>query len=187
MAGGRADPARNERPVKAGGLRDLAVTAGVWLLALLLLIGMAVLVVSAVSNGMRFASTLADRNAALREEPRLEVREASKSAPTVVEGAAAAPSLSTASASPVWVDRPRPNFPWRATRNGAGEGVVVLSCAVTRAGFMAACEVVSENPEGQDFGRAAVAAAMKARVSPQVVDGEPTASRITFTVRFRMQ
>lgn len=76
--------------------------------------------------------------------------------------------------------RPQPNFPEQARANG---GRVELVCVVAAAGRVNNCEVLSEQPSGQGFGRAAIASMRQARI---VVDpsGPQPGARIKATISF---
>jgi protein TonB len=74
----------------------------------------------------------------------------------------------------VWVQRPTARriselFPPRALRAGVG-GRVQLECLVL-AELTVECEVLSEQPPNQGFGRAALSASKDYRVSPTLTDG----------------
>ncbi|GAW40190.1 Gram-negative bacterial tonB protein [Brevundimonas sp. SH203] len=65
-----------------------------------------------------------------------------------------------------------------APRNGE----VVLECRLASDGGLTACLVVSETPEGQGFGQAALGVAKNAKMKPGGAEGQ----RVRFAVRFRL-
>lgn len=87
---------------------------------------------------------------------------------------------------PDWVKRPEPVFPRAAQRADAETGTVSLTCQADARGRMKACWIDDETPQGLGFGEEAVKAAMKARVRPRLVDGQPLESEVVFTVRYRL-
>jgi protein TonB len=85
---------------------------------------------------------------------------------------------------PSWTRQPSPEFPERALARGIESGRVTLNCLVNPNGSMSDCNIVSEDPAGAGFGAAALAAARRARLSPQTVDGAAQGARVNFTTRF---
>jgi len=78
---------------------------------------------------------------------------------------------------PAWVETPgladyQATFP--KTPNGVNDVRVVLGCTVGASGFLSACAVAQETPEGQGYGNGALALAEKFRLSPWSTDGQPT-------------
>ena len=72
---------------------------------------------------------------------------------------------------PVWVQAA--NFDDLAaaypTKGGGVEGYAVAHCQVRRTGALAECQVIKEEPEGRDFGKAAITlAAAKFKIAPQL-------------------
>lgn len=88
--------------------------------------------------------------------------------------------------NPAWAQGPEPAFPRAAQRAGEETGAVSLTCQTDAEGRMRACQIVEETPPGVGFGEETVKAAMKARVRPRLVDGQPSESEIAFTVRYRL-
>jgi protein TonB len=85
---------------------------------------------------------------------------------------AAAPAARPATVS--WAQRPTARriaelYPDRAIRQGVG-GRVQLDCVV-QVNLSVACTILSENPPGLGFGRAALSAAGSYRAQPQLSDG----------------
>jgi protein TonB len=86
---------------------------------------------------------------------------------------------------PVWVDRPRNTeryYPRAAFRQGI-EGRVVLDCLVEVDGRLT-CEVMSETPQQQGFGDAALAIAAAHVMRPAMRDGTPVRGRYVMTIPF---
>ena len=92
---------------------------------------------------------------------------------------------------PQWVKRPTPEqmaryYPPSALARGV-EGAATLKCSVTVSGAVTACQVLSENPRGEDFGKAAQRLSRFFVMSPQTVDGRPVeGGQVTFTVKFTL-
>lgn len=104
--------------------------------------------------------------------------------------AAPAPYMSDegrAITNPSWLQAPEPAFPRAALRKGVETGAVSLECQADAQGRISACEIVDETPPGAGFGAETVRAAMKARIRPRLIDGEPGASQVAFTVRYRLE
>ncbi|MGQ2991510.1 TonB family protein [Brevundimonas sp.] len=78
------------------------------------------------------------------------------------------------------VQRPRPTFPDQARANS---GRVDLICVVAAGGRMTGCQIVSEQPERQGFGQAAVASMRQARIAVDPNGPQPGA-RIRSTISF---
>lgn len=75
---------------------------------------------------------------------------------------------------PDWVRKPSSDdmarfYPDRASRNGI-HGKTAMTCRVTSRGSLTACEIVSETPEGEDFGAATLKVADKFRMRPMTDD-----------------
>lgn len=84
-----------------------------------------------------------------------------------------------------WLRAPQVEYPALALSRGIAEGQVTLQCLASTGGALESCRVLSESPADVGFAGAALAATTSARVAPMTVDGTPTESRTTFTVRFR--
>jgi periplasmic protein TonB len=76
-------------------------------------------------------------------------------------------------------------YPDRALERGRG-GRVTLRCTVNSAGALVNCVVVSEDPQGWDFGEQSVKMAQREfRVRPRTENGAPTdGGVITFPIRW---
>lgn len=89
------------------------------------------------------------------------------------------PAVAT-SPRPRWLIRPSPEYPASALEVGGGE--VVLNCGVQGDHTLGDCRVVNETPGGYGFGRSAIEAARRARVTPD----SPIGVRVQFAVRYRL-
>ena len=98
-------------------------------------------------------------------------------------GYSPAPRISMVT-NPSWARSPMPEYPAIAMANGVNEGRATLRCRILPNGSLADCLVVDENPRGQGFGKAALAAATTARISPRTVDGAVEGATVQFAVRF---
>ena len=76
-------------------------------------------------------------------------------------------------------------YPTEALRFGGVDGRVTLRCRVNQSGSVHRCEVLSENPLGRGFGKAAVSLAGIFRLAPAMKEGRPTASTAEFVIGFR--
>jgi len=85
-----------------------------------------------------------------------------------------------------WVRTPRPVFPVEGMRANIGSATVALECRALTSGRVGPCRVISEEPSGHGFAKAALAAMTDARLAPAEVDGEPVESPFRFMVRFRV-
>ncbi len=102
-------------------------------------------------------------------------------------GAFAQPAQTTR--PPDWVTRPTPErifwaYPARAMSERL-EGQATILCTVTVEGLATACRVVSETPEGYDFGEAALTLAEDFRFRPALRNGRPEASEVRVPISFR--
>ncbi len=85
----------------------------------------------------------------------------------LVQSPQAAPTVEAVPPRPVlWVRRPAPEYPARATANRVTRGRVVLRCDIDETGVTSGCELESETPPGQHFGPAALAAMRRAQAEP---------------------
>ncbi|MDP3853785.1 TonB family protein [Phenylobacterium sp.] len=78
---------------------------------------------------------------------------------------------------PSWLTKPGARefarfYPDAALRREVG-GLAMLSCTVSAAGKLDACQVVSETPASEGFGRAALKLAPYFRMRPLTTDGQP--------------
>jgi len=79
------------------------------------------------------------------------------------------------------------HYPQQALEQGKG-GRAVLECGVDNSGLLQACRVVSESPENQRFGTAALAAAWEFRMKPKTIDGVPVGGGTTrVPIRFQIE
>lgn len=85
-----------------------------------------------------------------------------------------------------WTQHPTPMYPDAAAANGIDSGTVTLSCIVGADGGASDCTVLTETPEGQGFGAAALASMERARFSPRTMEGATAGARARFTIRFRL-
>lgn len=77
------------------------------------------------------------------------------------------------------VDELQSVTPNQAILNGLKKGSAVIDCEVNRNGWLKRCEVVEESPEGNDFGKAALALAPFFRFNvPEVLKDMPTEVRV---------
>ena len=64
------------------------------------------------------------------------------------------------------------------------EGKAMINCRITASAGLADCRVVSESPEGQGFGAAALQMAPTYKMDPAVRQGQPDAARIPVPINF---
>lgn len=89
---------------------------------------------------------------------------------------------------PHWRRRPRDlarYYPSRALQRGT-EGAVVLDCLVNQQGRLG-CTVVSETPQGWDFGAAALRISQDYEMIPATRDGVPVDARYRMRVPFAIE
>ncbi|MBN8552671.1 MAG: energy transducer TonB [Caulobacterales bacterium] len=94
-------------------------------------------------------------------------------------------ALSVPPAAPDWMVRPQPQFPHGAYVAGVTEGSVQLRCDAASDGVLSSCVVLSEQPEGVGFARAALDSLAQARLTP-IPPGEPRPQAM-FTMRFVLE
>lgn len=93
--------------------------------------------------------------------------------------------------NPQWIRQPSAAqmdraYPGRAAADGVG-GRAVLSCVVTGGGSVGDCVIVSETPQNQGFGRAAVSLSRYFQLSPRTVDGQAVeGARVTIPLTFNI-
>ena len=85
-------------------------------------------------------------------------------------------------AHPVWLKKPTGpdlanHYPDKALSAGLSGGAVV-ECTVTPKGRLQSCTLISETPEGYDFGKAVLKLAYYFRMAEVDGDGAPTAGRL---------
>ena len=94
--------------------------------------------------------------------------------------------------NPAWQDRPTSeemarHYPESAIRRGV-QGQATIACSVTARGALTGCRVVSETPEDERFGTAALKLARYFRLSPQTVDGRTIeGAPVTIPIRFSLK
>ncbi|MFN3228630.1 MAG: energy transducer TonB [Asticcacaulis sp.] len=78
-------------------------------------------------------------------------------------------------------------YPPRALENGV-EGSATLVCLVTTQGTLSACDVATESPAGQGFGKAALKLAPNFRMIPKTEDGVPVEGGVVrVPIRFTLE
>ena len=94
--------------------------------------------------------------------------------------------------NPAWLDRPTAeemarHYPESAIRREI-QGQATISCSVTARGALTGCRVVSETPEAERFGAAALKLARYFRLSPQTIDGRMIdGAPVTIPIRFSLK
>ena len=178
------------------GARWLWIKFGAWALAIGLILLVAYLASALIDRALQGAGRGADRLFAsvqevLRANPDDDLVRATtvRTEPaTLPEGHARPPvdddGVPVTSVS--WIRPPRPDFPAGGLRADIEQASVALECTALTTGRASDCRILSEEPPGHGFGAAALAAMSDARLSPQVVDGEPTDATFRFTMRFRI-
>lgn len=113
---------------------------------------------------------------------------------TLGSGAAAARDAEADPArvtKPEWMQKPSAEdfahvYP-AAAREAGREGRATIECGVAESGSLTNCRIVSEEPEGDGFGPAALAMAWQFKMKPKTVAGQPVAGGVVrIPVRFTL-
>jgi TonB family protein len=75
-------------------------------------------------------------------------------------------------------------FPVKATR-ARKDGMAAIRCAVTIEGFLDRCQVVAEQPEGYDFGSAALLLSKQFAMTPKIRGGKAVEGEVTIPINWR--
>jgi len=91
---------------------------------------------------------------------------------------------------PDWLEKPTADdmewaYPAHAQRHGI-EGKAVIKCQVGPDGRLGNCQVISEAPQGEDFGVAAVALSQKFRMLPPPAGYAAKTPEVTIPIVFQM-
>ncbi|MDR2467857.1 MAG: energy transducer TonB [Spirochaetaceae bacterium] len=78
-------------------------------------------------------------------------------------------------------------YPSIAQRSGIDQGRVILELFVNKQGVVTRINILREEPEGRGFGEAAVKAFSGAQAVPAEANGQITAVRIRYPVRFQLR
>jgi len=104
--------------------------------------------------------------------------------------AVAAASAPQVVAHPVWLTRPSAGdfstaYPAYALRRNIG-GEAVITCGVNVHGLLEACQVVSESPPDDGFGRAALSLAPRFSMTPASGPDGPVPAIVTIPINFKL-
>jgi hypothetical protein len=181
------DGARDASTTKAAGTggAGIAVTVAAWLVAVVLLAGLAFAVSQRLGGAAqalkeailqsRTSTSVAYEAQAIAPPPDAETGTPDTTVIRDAEGRVITP--------PRWIAVPSPDYPI----NEDGDmvpGTVAMSCRVTVTGALSGCQILSETPPGRGFGVAAQNATALARLTPREVDGVPSEGQVSFTMRF---
>ena len=102
--------------------------------------------------------------------------------PAAATAARAPRPKGTVVTNPDWKRKPSGNdlmglYPVDALRSGR-EGKATVACYVSAEGLLDRCRIVSESPDGQGFGPAALLATRYFTMQPKIVDGQPVAGAV---------
>jgi TonB family protein len=196
-------PGDSDRPDLPGsttppleGARWLWIKIGAWAVAIGVILLVAYLASALIDRALQGAGRGADRlfasvQEALRANPDDDlVRVTTVRTEPVTPPESYAPPPVDDDGVPVtavsWIRPPRPDFPAEGIRADVEEASVALECTALTTGRASDCRILSEEPSGHGFGAAALAAMSGARLSPRIVDGEPSDATFRFTMRFRI-
>ena len=93
--------------------------------------------------------------------------------------------------NPDWIRKPNGEdfaryYPDRASRMGV-EGSSTISCSVNSRGTLEGCSIVSETPNDQGFGDAAIKISKLFKMRPATKDGAPTdGGTVRIPIRFAL-
>ena len=88
--------------------------------------------------------------------------------------------------APSWARMPMTEYPAQAIAADVEAGQVTLICDLVQpSGALGACEVQEETPPGFGFADAAIAGALRGRVSPRSMEGAAPGARVRYSIHFR--